>query len=709
MKATLDIDIGGTFTDCLLHFRDNLYWSKTQTTPHNLSIGFKRSLELVAKTVGMSLSQLLEETEVIRYSTTLAMNTLIERKGSRLGLILTAGHEHMMLVGRARQWADGLHPKERRHMYRYRKPELLIPFDLTVGLNERIDSKGRVLVPLDAAEVQEKVHYLVDKGVRGFVVCFLWSFLNPDHERMVRTIIQEEYPENYLGNMPVLLSSDVQPKWHEYPRANMTILSAYMHTEMTDQMSALGEELRELGYSKPLVMVNNVGGIAKLARTRAVDTFGAGPIAGLFGAQHVGRTLGFPNILTTDMGGTSFDFGIVRNGGIAFYDEWPVIDRWATEASMVDVRTIGAGGGSIAWLNTAIGNRLEVGPHSAGANPGPACYDLGGTEPTVTDADVVLGYIDPSHYLGGRMRLNSSRAHQVMDKIARPLGMTAVEAAAAVRSILNHNIADVLSKELVLRGLDIKDFVLFAYGGGGPTHCADYGINLGVQECLVFPFASVFCALGGATLDLRQKYEKSQHLVLLSINKGYFKDYEVFNNVVNQLKEQALKDLASEGVSLEHAGFVLELDMRFSESYSSLTRVKAPSIYLEKEADVIDLLDSFKQTYKEKYSSVALLRNMDIYAENFCLTAVVPTDKLQLPTFPVEGENPDKALKGQRSVFWATKGEFCDTPIFDYSRLRAGNLILGPAVIEAADTTVVIPPDSSFLIDNFRCGHLKRK
>ncbi len=708
MKATLDIDIGGTFTDCLLHFRDDLYWSKTQTTPHNLAVGFKRALEMAAKNVGMNLSQLLEETEVIRYSTTLAMNALIERKGPRLGLITTAGHEHMMLVGRGRQWADGLHPKERRHMYRCRKPELLIPFDLTVGLNERVDSNGGVLVPLDAAEVRDKIRCLVDKGVRGFVVCLLWSFLNPMHERLVRQVIQEEYPENYLGNMPVLLSSDVQPKWHEYPRANVTILSAYMHTEMTDQLSALGEELRTLGYSKPLVMVNNVGGVAKLARTRAVDTFGAGPIAGLFGSQYVGETLGFPNILTTDMGGTSFDFGIVRDGSISFYDEWPVIDRWATEASMVDVRTIGAGGGSIARINAALGNRLEVGPHSAGANPGPACYNLGGTEPTVTDADVVLGYINPGFYLGGRMRLNATLAHKAVDKIARQMGMTDVEAAASIRSVLDHGIANVLSKEMALRGLDAKEFVLFAYGGGGPTHCADYGMNLGVRECLVFPFASVFCALGGATLDLKQKYETSQHLVLSSERKGYFKDYEAFNATVDKLKERALKDIASEGVDTGRAVLALELDMRFSGSFSSMTRVRAPSIHLNREEDVVRLLGAFRQTYKEKYSSVALLRNMDIYVENFYLTATVPAEKLQLPTFPVVSDDPSEALKGHRKVFWPAKSGFVDTPVFDSSRLRAGNRMVGPAIVEAMDTTVVVPPEYSFSLDRFRCGHLKK-
>jgi len=350
MEATIDIDVGGTFTDCLIVSGKRMARAKSPTTGYNLSVGFRRAVEDAASQLDVSLSDLLQKTSVIRYSTTLAMNTLIQRTGPKLGLITTAGQEHMLLIGRSRAWADGLHPRERRYMYLAEKPEPLISSDMTVGVRERIDCFGNVAIALQKEEVRHKVQSLVDKGARGFVVSLLWSFINPVHEQLVREVIQEEYPDRYLGNMPILLSSEVQPKWHEYPRTNVVILSAYLHTEMTGQLSALGEELRDYGYKKPLSIINNVGGVAKLSRTRAVDTFGAGPIAGLLGASWISKLYGFPNVLVTDMGGTSFDYGVLLDGSCRFYQDWPVIDRWATETSMVEVNTIGAGGGSIAWL-----------------------------------------------------------------------------------------------------------------------------------------------------------------------------------------------------------------------------------------------------------------------------------------------------------------------------------------------------------------------
>ncbi|UCG84084.1 MAG: hydantoinase/oxoprolinase family protein, partial [Dehalococcoidia bacterium] len=337
MEATIDIDVGGTFTDCLVVLGDQMARAKSPTTGYNLSVGFRRVVEDTARQLEMSMTDLLQKTAVIRYSTTLAMNTLIQRSGPKLGLITTAGQEHMLLIGRSRAWADGLHAREKRHMYLAQKPEPLITYDMTVGIHERIDCFGNVVISLDKEEVRRKIQYLVDKGARGFVISMLWSFINPAHEQLVREVIQEEYPDRYLGNMPILLSSEVQPKWHEYPRTNVVILSAYLHTEMTEQLSALGEELRDYGYKKPLSIINNIGGVAKLSRTRAVDTFGAGPIAGLLGASWISERYGFPNVLVTDMGGTSFDYGLLVDGNCRFYQDWPVIDRWATETSMIEV------------------------------------------------------------------------------------------------------------------------------------------------------------------------------------------------------------------------------------------------------------------------------------------------------------------------------------------------------------------------------------
>jgi len=705
MESTIDIDVGGTFTDCLVVFGERIARAKSPTTVYNLSVGFRRAVEDAAQQLDMSLSDLLQKTTVVRYSTTLAMNTLIQRTGPKLGLITTAGQEHMLLIGRSRAWADGLHPRERRYMYLAQKPEPLIPYDMTVGVRERIDCFGNAVIPLQKEEVRQKIQALVNKGARGFVVSLLWSFINPTHEQLVREVIQEEYPDRYLGNMPILLSSEVQPKWHEYPRTNVVILSGYLHTEMTEQLSALGEELRDYGYKKPLSIINNIGGVAKLSRTRAVDTFGAGPIAGLLGASWISRLYGFPNVLVTDMGGTSFDYGVLIDGSCRFYQDWPVIDRWATETSMVEVSTIGAGGGSIAWLNKLMGNKLEVGPKSAGSNPGPACYDLGGTEPTVTDADVVLGYINPDYFLGGKMQLSREKAIQSMETIARPLGLTPVEAASHIRTIVDANMGNTILKEVVLRGFAPDQFVVFAYGGAGATHCVDYNSHLKAPKIVTFPFASVFCALGGATLDLKQCYESSKHVCLYSPMRlpQYLAEYDEFNRAVDGLKELALRDIKSEGFRPEDVTLALELDMRYGD-HLMLTRVASPRLYLQGDDDVNAICDAFTSIHLARYGELAAIPVTGINVESFYLFASVPLPKPELPVFPLEGENPQQAIKGRRPVYWKQFSDFKETDIFDAELLCHGNIVPGPAIIEATDTTVVLPPGMKYSVDRYLSG-----
>ena len=521
----------------------------------------------------------------------------------------------------------------------------------------------------------------------------------------MREVIQEEYPDRYLGNMPVLLSSEVQPKWHEYPRTNVTILSAYLHTEMTDQLSAIGEELRDYGYKKPLSIINNIGGVAKLSRTRAVDTFGAGPIAGLLGASWISKLYDFPNVLVTDMGGTSFDYGVLVDGSCRFYQDWPVIDRWATETSMVEVNTIGAGGGSIAWCNELMGNKLEVGPKSASSNPGPACYDLGGTEPTVTDADVVLGYINPDNFLGGRMKLSQEKAVQSMEGIANTLGVTPVEVASHIRTIVDAHMGNTILKEVVMRGFAPNQFVVFAYGGAGATHCCDYNSHLKAPKIVTFPFASVFCAMGGATLDLKQCYEASKHVCLHSPMRvpNYLEEYNQFNQVVDNLKELAFRDIKSEGFNPKDAVLALELEMRYGD-HLMLTRIASPKLYLQSEDDIKAICEAFQAIHLARYGELAAIPVTGINIENFYLFASVPLHKPTLPEFPMEGKSPEKALTGKRPVYWKQYNDFTKTNIFDADLLRPGNLILGPAVIEAKDTTIVLPPDMKYSVDRYISG-----
>ncbi|HDM79154.1 MAG TPA: hydantoinase/oxoprolinase family protein, partial [Deltaproteobacteria bacterium] len=392
---SIDIDVGGTFTDLVMHYDGKIVVAKTPTTPFDLSLCFINVIEEAAKQLGMGLPELLSKIDIIRYSTTIALNRLIERKGPRLGLITTAGHEDMVLIGKGAQWVDGTTVAERRNLAKQNKPEPLIPRELIVGVRERVDCMGRVVCELDEEDVREKVRYLVQKGVRGFVVCLLWSFLYPHHERRVREIIRQEYKPYHIGYLPVVLSHEVVGKWGEYQRGMTAILDAYLHRAMQIELSASWDRLRENDYQGSFLMVHNSGGCAEVFKTTASKTYNGGPISGLMGAYYIAKDLGFKNVVASDVGGTSFDIGLVVEENVRSYDFRPILDRWMTALTMIKTTSIGAGGGSIAWINQLLGGRLEVGPQSAGSLPGPACYGLGGKEPTVTDADVLLGYINP--------------------------------------------------------------------------------------------------------------------------------------------------------------------------------------------------------------------------------------------------------------------------------------------------------------------------
>ena len=546
---SIDIDVGGTFTDLVLNFDGKALIKKTPTTPYDLSVCFSRVIEDGAGALGLKIDQLLPAIDMIRYSTTIAMNRLIEKKGPRLGLITTEGHEDVVLIGRGAQWIDGTRVQERRNLAIQKKPEPLIPRDMIVGVKERVDSRGKIIRPLDENDVREKVRYLVSRGARGFVVSLLWGFLNSAHERRVKEIIRDEYKEFHIGYLPVVLAGQVVGKLGEYERTLAAILDAYLQRSMQIELSAMWDKLRERGYKKPLLMIQSSGGIAEVFRTTACRTFNSGPVSGLMGAHHVAKSLGYQNVVMTDMGGTSFDVGLVVKDSVRSYDFRPIIDRWMVGITMIKTLSVGAGGGSIASINPLLQNQLQVGPRSAGSMPGPACFSLGGTEPTVTDADVVLGYINPGYYSGGRMKLDKNRAiAAVRDKIAKPFGISVEEAAMLIRKIVNGNMASAIMKEVHLRGYSPEDFILFVGGGAGATHAEGYKAD--IKKAVTFPFSPVFCAFGSSTMDIMHVYEVSKKLTLMSPGtQELTQEFAVFNRTVEELLEQARKDLVADGLN----------------------------------------------------------------------------------------------------------------------------------------------------------------
>ncbi|MGB8440674.1 MAG: hydantoinase/oxoprolinase family protein [Candidatus Acidiferrales bacterium] len=705
---SIDIDVGGTFTDLVLNYDGKSLIRKSPTTPYDLSVCFTRVIEEGAGALGLKIDELLPAIDMIRYSTTIALNRLIEKKGPRLGLITTEGHEDVVLIGRGAQWIDGTRVAERRNLAVQKKPDPLIPRDMIVGVKERVDSRGKIIRPLDENDVREKVRYLTSRGARGFVVALLWGFLNPANERRVKEIIRDEYKEFHIGYLPVVLAGQVVGKLGEYERTLAAILDAYLQRSMQIELSAMWDKLREKGYSKPLLMIQSSGGIAEVFRTAASRTFNSGPVSGLMGAHHVAKSLGYQNVVMTDMGGTSFDVGLVVRDSVRSYDFRPIIDRWMVGITMIKTLSIGAGGGSIAYINKLLENRVQVGPRSAGSIPGPACFNLGGTEPTVTDADVVLGYLNPQFYFGGKMRLDKNRAIQsVREKIAKPLGIGVEEAAVIIRKIVNGNMASAIMKEVHLRGHSPEDFILFVGGGAGPTHAE--GFKADIPKAVTFAFSPVFCAFGSSTMDIMHVYEASKKLTLMEPRTQQLSnEFAAFNETVAQLVEQARRDLTGDGLNLADASFVLELDMLYGGQFH-VKRTLSPLLAIHNQQDVRTICDAFNKEFSEAFSPFVVNPEGGIFIESFILKAIVPTKKVELPKLTLEGHDPAAARKGQRPVYWPSEKDFSDTPIFSYESLRPGNVVEGPAVVEGEYTTLVVPPTMHFTIDDRGLGILGNK
>jgi len=702
---SIDIDVGGTFTDFVLTLDGERTIAKAPTTPYDLSVCFMNAIEEGAAEAALTLEELLPRIDVVRYSTTVAMNRLIERRGPRVGLITTEGHEDAVLIGRGAQWTDGTRLAERRNLAAQHKPVPLVPRPMIVGVKERIDSTGTVMRPLDEDDVRRKLRILMERGARAIVVSLLWSFMNPEHERRVREIIREEYKAFHIGYLPVVLSSQVVAKLGEYERTMTAVLDAYLQRAMQTELSSTWDKLREAGYRGSFLMIHNSGGSGEVFKTTASRTYNGGPVSGLMGSYHLAQSLGYHNVVAGDMGGTSFDIGLVVGDSVRNYEFRPIIDRWMVSITMLQTLSIGAGGGSIAWINP-IGNQLNVGPRSAGSMPGPVCYDQGGTEPTVTDADVVLGYINPDTYYGGRMPLNAAKAERaIRERIAEPLGVSVEEAAALIRRIVDQNMASAIKREIHLRGYHPEDFILFAFGGAGPTHVSGYLGDL--AKAVVFPSAPVFCALGSSIMDIVHVYETSKRMIFLeSLTQKWTDDYETFNATVRQLMDQARQDLLAEGLPSDEATFSLELDMLYGGQVN-VKRMASPVLFLESEKDVIAVYEDFEKEFSEAFSPLVVNKPGGVYLDNFVLKVTVPTPKPVLPESALQGEDAKAAITGSRRAYWPERREWAETSLYDADSLQPGNVIDGPAVVEAPLTTIVVPPGMRYSIDRYGLGVLE--
>lgn len=689
----VSVDIGGTFTDCFVAWGDRLVQSKALTTHHHLALGFNEALEGACRELGVPTEQLLGEVDSVRYATTLGTNALIERKGPRVGLLVSAGYRHTVAVARARGYGEGLDAEAQMDLPMAQRPDPLVPLSLVREVRERIGQDGSVLMDLNDDDVRAQIDELIDAGAEAIVVVFTNAVVNTAHEQRVREVFLKDYPAHQLGAIPMLLSHQVAGRKGEYVRAMSSIMDAFLHEVMYHGLGSLEVNLRERGYTKPMLVNHNSGGMAQLNSTDALQTVHSGPVAGIAATENLARATGLGNVVATDMGGTSFDIGLVVEGGIKFYDFNPIIERWMVSVPMVHLVTLGAGGGSIASYDPMY-KSVRIGPESAGSDPGPACYDRGGLQPTVTDADLLLGYLIPENYAGGHIPLNPRRSRMAFnDELVESLGLDLIQACKLVKSTVDANMANGIVNELRTRGYEPKDFTILAYGGNGPLHACGIANSLGVSKVLAPPFSSVFSACGAGSVSQMHLHEMSTYMTLFnSTFKALLTDYDAFNRCVEQLELRGRDDLIRQGVAPEAMRFRLELDMRYGNQRVE-TAVVAPINRIHSQEDVLRLIGCFHTRYGERFGEGSQSPEAGVRINTIRVCAHVEQQPVNFEALDPGTERlaPPEPKAMRNCHFVGVEGEV-STPVYDEDALKRGTSINGPALVTTRATTYLVEP-----------------
>jgi N-methylhydantoinase A len=699
MSYLVGIDIGGTFTDCAIVDRaGKLLTTKVPSTPQDFSQGMMDALRTGARALDLTLDDFCRDIAFLSHGTTVGTNTIIQKKGAKVGLITTKGHEDAIHIMRGSRGYSGRDIRKVVHFPETSKPVPIVPKRLIRGVSERVDCFGEVVAPLNEAQAQSAIRELVAEGVQAIAVCFLWSFRNSKHELRVRELVRKLAPEVF-----VTCSVDIAPKWGEYERVTATALNAYLGPVMSGYLAKLDRTLTGLGYAHGLQIAQCGGGTVPVARAGEAPllTLDSGPVAGVTASGFLGAAMGEKNIITTDMGGTSFDVSIIY-GGKPAYAFTSNTDQYEYFLPKVDIQAIGAGGGSLARAHPET-RTLSVGPESAGAFPGPVCYGRGGTVPTVTDAELVLGYLDPDNFAGGRMRLERQAAYAAIEALGAQIGMGAMQCAAGICRIVELNMADIIRKVTVEKGYDPREFVLFAFGGAGPAHAGVFAAELGVQKVIVpqRKAASTWCAFGAAAADVLHIFEHSEILATPVAAAR-------LNANLDAIEKRARAMMAGEGISAARQRFEFSLDVRhkgqINEVEVLLPWKRLPTPYEPR------LRKLFVERYEKLYGRGSALAGaqLEIVVCRLRARALTPRPKLTRTRGGTRAI-PRAAVLKPRTIWWQAPGK---TPVYDGERLLAGNAIKGPAIVETADTTVVVPPGRTLRVDalgNFEMTFARRK
>ena len=688
----ISVDIGGTFTDCFFVWDGQCIEAKALTTHHNLALGFNEALDLACSRAGLDRGQVLSQVDSVRYATTLGTNALIELKGPKVAAIVTHGFEDTIPLSRGRGYGEGLDTSMQQNLAAAERPEPLVPRQLIRSVKERVSSAGKVVVPLQDQDVRNMVRELVDAGAEALVVSLTNATENPEHELRILEIILEEYPAHELGAIPVLLGHQVSGRKGEYVRATSTIVDAFLHETMFHALSELANNLRDSGYDKPMLVIHNTGGMARMNSTDALQTIHSGPIAGIGAAEHLSSETGIGHVISTDMGGTSFDIGLVPVGGVKHYDFQPTIGRWLVSVPMIHLVTLGAGGGSIASYDR-IHKGVRLGPESAGSDPGPACYDRGGLRATVTDADLLLGYLDPDNYANGVIKLNPRRSFFAIEEtLCDELDMDVIQVAKEIKRGVDEQMAIGMAKELRVRGYLPEDFTMLAYGGNGPLHACGMANYAGIKRILTPPFASVFSALGAGNMKQLHFHERGAHVVMYNATtRALYDSYDEFNTIVEELEALGLEDLVRQGFNPEGVRYRLEMDMRYGNQLVT-TAVAFDLNRIHGVGDVLHMIRTFSGLYGQRYGEGSAAPEAGIRVQTIRVASSVDGEVVKFESLHQEGPRTMPTPVGHRDIHLVGLDTQVNTPIYDAAALTNQRKVLGPAIVITENTTYLVEP-----------------
>jgi len=683
------IDIGGTFTDCAIVDRaGRLLTTKVPSTPPDFSRGMMDALGAGAEQLGLPMERFCREIDFLSHGTTVGTNTIIQKRGAKVGLITTRGHEDAIHIMRGSRGYGGRDIRKVVHFPETSKPAPIVPKRLIRGVSERVDCFGDIVVSLNEAEAERAIRELLDEGVTAIAVCFLWSFRNPKHEQRVRDIVRKISPSVF-----VTCSVDIAPKWGEYERVTATALNAYLGPVMGSYLQRLDSSLKTLGYRHGLQITQCGGGTVPVARAGEAPllTLDSGPVSGVTASMFLAGAMGEKNVITTDMGGTSFDVSIIHDSRPA-YSFISNTDQYEYFLPKVDLQAIGAGGGSLARAHPET-RTLTVGPDSAGAFPGPVCYSRGDKVPTVTDAQLVLGYLDPNNFAGGRMKLDYDAAFRAIEDLGKKISMKPVETAAGICRIVELNMADIIRKVTVEKGFDPRDFVLFAFGGAGPAHAGVFARELGVRKVLVpqRKAASTWCAFGAAAADVLHIFEHTEIMQTPAEAKR-------INAILEALEKKASLLMKEEGIAPDRQRFEFSLDVRHKGQINEV-EVVLPATRLSSGFEA-SLRKSFVGRYEKLYGRGSALPGaiLEIVVCRLRAKALTPQPKLVVAKKMTKAI-PKAAMRGKRDIYWPDLKKRRATPVYDGELFLTGNSVSGPAIVETSDTTVVVPPGAQLKLD----------